>query len=99
MLVRAAAVTCAQFPYLWYRAMALESKRIGRSDIEIPPIVFGGNVFGWGADEATSFDLLDALMERGFNCVDTADIYSMWVDGHEGGESETIIGKWLKAKG
>lgn len=79
--------------------MISERKRIGRSCIEVPPIVFGGNVFGWSADEATSFALLDALMERGFNCVDTADIYSMWVEGHQGGESETIIGKWLKARG
>ena len=63
--------------------------------IEIAPIVFGGNVFGWTADEATSFELLDAFVDRGFDCIDTADVYSAWVPGHIGGESETILGKWL----
>jgi len=67
--------------------------------LEIVPMVFGGNVFGWTADEARSFELLDAWVDRGFNCVDTADVYSVWVPGHEGGESETIIGKWLKQSG
>lgn len=73
-------------------------KPIGRSGIDVPPIVFGGNVFGWSADKARSFELLDALMARGFNCVDTADMYSCWVPGNQGGESETIIGEWMKAR-
>jgi aryl-alcohol dehydrogenase-like predicted oxidoreductase len=69
------------------------------ADLAIVPVVFGGNVFGWTADEATSFELLDAFVDRGFNCIDTADVYSSWVPGHEGGESETIIGKWLAKTG
>jgi aryl-alcohol dehydrogenase-like predicted oxidoreductase len=71
----------------------------GTTDLAITPVVFGGNVFGWTADEARSFALLDAWVERGFNCVDTADVYSVWVQGHAGGESETIIGKWLARSG
>jgi aryl-alcohol dehydrogenase-like predicted oxidoreductase len=71
-------------------------KALGRTGLEIAPIVFGGNVFGWTADEKTSFALLDDFFARGFNAVDTADVYSSWVDGHVGGESEAIIGKWLK---
>lgn len=71
-------------------------KALGKTGLNIAPIVFGGNVFGWTADETTSFSLLDNLFERGFNAVDTADVYSSWVDGHIGGESEAIIGKWLK---
>jgi aryl-alcohol dehydrogenase-like predicted oxidoreductase len=71
----------------------------GKEDLAIVPVVFGGNVFGWTVDEATSFALLDAFVDRGFNCVDTADVYSSWVPGHEGGESETIIGKWLAKSG
>ena len=76
--------------------MALTKRKLGNSGLEIAPIVFGGNVFGWTADEATSFQLLDAFVAAGFNAVDTADVYSKWVPGHKGGESETIIGKWLK---
>lgn len=72
---------------------------LGRSGIEIAPLVFGGNVFGWTIDEATSFRLLDAFVARGFDCIDTADMYSTWVPGHAGGESETIIGNWMKARG
>jgi aryl-alcohol dehydrogenase-like predicted oxidoreductase len=64
----------------------------------VAPLAFGGNVFGWTADEATSFSLLDAFVDAGFNLVDTADVYSRWVPGHAGGESETIIGKWLKQR-
>jgi aryl-alcohol dehydrogenase-like predicted oxidoreductase len=69
---------------------------LGRTGLSIAPVVFGGNVFGWTADERTSFDLLDAFFEAGYNTIDTADVYSAWVDSHVGGESETIIGKWLK---
>jgi aryl-alcohol dehydrogenase-like predicted oxidoreductase len=75
--------------------MALSKRKLGNSGLEIAPIVFGGNVFGWTADEATSFRLLDAFIAAGFNAVDTADVYSKWVPGNRGGESETIIGKWL----
>jgi aryl-alcohol dehydrogenase-like predicted oxidoreductase len=77
----------------------MDHRPLGRSGLSIAPIVFGGNVFGWTADEATSFALLDAFVASGFNCIDTADVYSRWVPGHAGGESETIIGKWLKRRG
>jgi aryl-alcohol dehydrogenase-like predicted oxidoreductase len=76
--------------------MALTKRKLGNSGLEIAPIVFGGNVFGWTIDEATAFRLLDAFVAAGFNAVDTADVYSKWVPGNKGGESETIIGKWLK---
>lgn len=72
---------------------------LGRSGLQVAPLAFGGNVFGWSADEATSFSLLDAFVDAGFNLVDTADVYSRWVPGHAGGESETVIGKWLKKSG
>ncbi|WP_049622930.1 aldo/keto reductase [Frateuria defendens] len=74
-------------------------RQLGRSPLSIAPLVFGGNVFGWSADEARSFELLDAFVEAGFNLVDTADVYSAWAPGNRGGESETIIGKWLKQSG
>ncbi|WVT73448.1 aldo/keto reductase [Sinorhizobium chiapasense] len=74
----------------------MEKLRLGRTDLEIAPLVFGGNVFGWTADEKTSFALLDAFFDAGFNAIDTADVYSSWAPGNQGGESETIIGKWLK---
>jgi aryl-alcohol dehydrogenase-like predicted oxidoreductase len=77
----------------------MKTRRLGDTDLAIVPVVFGGNVFGWTADEARSFELLDAFVDRGFNCIDTADVYSRWVPGHAGGESETIIGKWLKQTG
>ncbi|QCQ99685.1 aldo/keto reductase [Brevundimonas sp. SGAir0440] len=77
----------------------LPKHKLGSSGLDIAPLVFGGNVFGWTADEATSFALLDAFVEAGFDAIDTADAYSRWVPGHSGGESETIIGKWLKARG
>jgi len=77
----------------------LEKRALGKSGIEIPPLVFGGNVFGWTADQAASFRLLDALVDAGFNAIDTADMYSTWVPGHQGGESETVIGNWLKQRG
>ena len=70
---------------------------LGKTGLRIAPMVFGGNVFGWTADEKTSFDLLDGFVDAGFNAIDTADSYSAWVDGHSGGESETIIGNWLAA--
>jgi len=79
--------------------MTLSKRALGPSGLEIAPLVFGGNVFGWTADEATSFRLLDAFVDAGFDAIDTADAYSTWVPGHTGGESETIIGKWLKARG
>src|ERR1051325_4860660 len=72
---------------------------LGRLGIEVPGLCFGGNIFGWTVDEARSFVLLDKLVEQGLNFIDTADVYSKWVPGHVGGESETIIGKWMKARG
>ena len=77
----------------------MEQRQLGRSGIAIPPLVFGGNVFGWSADAATSFKLLDALVDGGLNAIDTADMYSTWAPGHTGGESETIIGDWLASRG
>jgi aryl-alcohol dehydrogenase-like predicted oxidoreductase len=77
----------------------METRTLGNTDLEIVPLVLGGNVFGWTADEASSFDLLDAFVDRGFNCIDTADVYSSWVPGHQGGESETILGKWFARSG
>jgi aryl-alcohol dehydrogenase-like predicted oxidoreductase len=76
--------------------MAFTKRKLGNSGLEIAPIMFGGNVFGWTVDEKTSFRLLDAFVAAGFNAVDTADVYSKWVPGNAGGESETVIGKWLK---
>src|SRR6202142_4303842 len=77
----------------------METRRLGQSDLHIAPLMLGGNVFGWNVDEVTSFALLDAFTDAGFNAIDTADSYSRWVPGHPGGESETIIGKWLKRSG
>jgi aryl-alcohol dehydrogenase-like predicted oxidoreductase len=74
-------------------------RELGRSGLMVSPLCLGGNVFGWTADEATSFSLLDAWVDAGFNFIDTADVYSGWAPGHVGGESETVIGKWLKASG
>ncbi|WP_369058993.1 aldo/keto reductase [Caulobacter sp. 73W] len=74
----------------------MQKRPLGRSGLSIAPLMFGGNVFGWTADEATSFALLDAFVDGGFDAIDTADVYSAWVPGHVGGELETIIGKWLK---
>jgi len=78
--------------------MSMELRRLGRSDLMIAPLVLGGNVFGWTADEATSFRILDAFVDSGFNCVDTADVYSRWSPAG-GGASEKVIGAWLKATG
>lgn len=77
----------------------MEKRELGKSGMKTAPLAFGGNVFGWTADEKTSFDLLDAFVAAGFNLIDTADVYSIWVPGHKGGESETIIGKWLAQRG
>ncbi len=77
----------------------MKKSKLGNSGLEISPLVLGGNVFGWTVDEPTAFTLLDAFTAAGFNAVDTADSYSRWVPGNKGGESETIIGKWLKARG
>lgn len=74
-------------------------RRLGKSNLEIAPLVFGGNIFGWTADEPTSFKLLDAFVASGLNMIDTADVYSKWVPGNHGGESETIIGNWLAKRG
>ncbi|GAB7539750.1 aldo/keto reductase [Burkholderia sp. 3C] len=77
----------------------MATRSLGSSDIQVSPLMFGGNVFGWTADEATSFSLLDALEDTGINFIDTADVYSAWVPGNQGGESETILGKWFKRSG
>ena len=77
----------------------MDLRRLGQSDLRIAPLMLGGNVFGWNVDEATSFALLDAFIDAGFNAIDTADTYSRWVKGHQGGESETVIGNWLKRSG
>ncbi|KQZ14766.1 alcohol dehydrogenase [Mesorhizobium sp. Root554] len=76
----------------------MQKRRLGRTDLEIAPLVFGGNVFGWTADEKTSFELLDRFVDAGLNTIDTADAYSRWVSGNKGGESEAIIGKWMKSR-
>jgi aryl-alcohol dehydrogenase-like predicted oxidoreductase len=76
----------------------MEKRQLGRSNIHIAPLCFGGNVFGWTADRATSFRLLDAFVAAGFDFIDTADVYSRWVHGHVGGESETIIGEWVASR-
>src|SRR6476659_9320968 len=77
----------------------MKRRRLGRTSFEIAPLAFGGNVFGWTADETTSFRLLDAFVAAGFNFIDTADVYSKWAPGNQGGESEAIIGRWLKKSG
>ena len=77
----------------------MTKRRIGRSDLHVHPFCFGGNVFGWTADEAMSFRLLDAFVDHGFEFIDTADVYSVWVPGHSGGESETVLGNWFKTSG
>jgi aryl-alcohol dehydrogenase-like predicted oxidoreductase len=77
----------------------MQYRSLGRSPLQVSPLCLGGNVFGWTADERTSFAILDAWVEAGFNFVDTADVYSKWAPGHAGGESETVIGRWLKQGG
>ena len=77
----------------------MEMRKLGNTGPAVEPLAFGGNVFGWTVDEATSFALLDAFVGAGFNLIDTADSYSRWVRGHQGGESETIIGRWIARRG
>lgn len=77
----------------------MQKRRIGHSELQVAPLMFGGNVFGWTADEATSFSILDAFVDAGLDFIDTADVYSAWAPGNHGGESEAIIGKWLQRSG
>jgi len=77
----------------------MRKRTLGRSGIDIAPLVFGGNVFGWTADQARSFELLDRFVDQGFTAIDTADVYSAWAPGHSGGESDTVIGEWLARRG
>ncbi|MRG47913.1 aldo/keto reductase [Chitinophaga sp. SYP-B3965] len=77
----------------------MEKRTLGNTDIQLAPLVFGGNVFGWTADEPTSFQLLDAFTDAGFNGIDTSDNYTAWIPGNTGGDSERVIGKWLKKSG
>ena len=77
----------------------MDMRKLGNTGFAVAPLAFGGNVFGWTADETTSFALLDAFVDAGFNLIDTADSYSRWVTGHQGGESETIIGRWIARRG
>lgn len=77
----------------------MDLRPLGRSGLTVPPLCFGCNIFGWTVDEPTSFRLLDALVDHGLTFLDTADVYSRWAPGHVGGESEVIIGKWMKARG
>lgn len=77
----------------------MQKRPLGRSGLSIAPLMLGGNVFGWTADRQTSFDILDAFVGAGFNAIDTADCYSLWVPGNRGGESETLIGEWLARRG
>jgi aryl-alcohol dehydrogenase-like predicted oxidoreductase len=79
--------------------MSVQKRQLGSSGIEVEPLALGGNVFGWTADEETSFAILDGFVDAGGTMVDTADVYSAWVPGHKGGESETVIGRWLKRSG
>ncbi|RYY54157.1 MAG: aldo/keto reductase [Chitinophagaceae bacterium] len=76
----------------------MEKRKLGRTNLETAPVIFGGNIFGWTVDEGKSFELLDAFTDKGFNTIDTADVYSRWVPGNKGGESELIIGNWVKKK-
>src|SRR5215472_2242924 len=76
----------------------MKARKLGNTGFEVAPLAFGGNVFGWTADEAMTFRLLDAFLAAGFNLIDTADAYSLWVPGHKGGESETVIGNWLRRR-
>ncbi|CAB3713574.1 aldo/keto reductase [Paraburkholderia rhynchosiae] len=77
----------------------MQKRRIGRSQLQVAPLMFGGNVFGWTVDEATSFSILDAFVDAGLDFIDTADVYSAWASGNQGGESETVIGKWFRRSG
>lgn len=77
----------------------MQKRKLGNSSLEVAPLTLGGNVFGWTIDEKKSFEILDAFIAAGFNLVDTANVYSRWAAGHTGGESETIIGNWMKQRG
>jgi aryl-alcohol dehydrogenase-like predicted oxidoreductase len=77
----------------------MEFRQLGRSDLRIAPLMLGGNVFGWNVDEEASLAIMDAFIDAGFNAIDTADTYSRWAPGHKGGESEAVIGNWLKTSG
>src|SRR5437899_5646639 len=77
----------------------MKKRKLGNSGLEIAPLAFGGNVFGWTVDEPTAFKMLDRFFASGFNLIDTADVYSKWAPGNKGGESETILGNWLKRSG
>jgi len=81
------------------KEIPMQQRKLGQSDITVAPLAFGGNVFGWSIDEKTSFSILDKFVEAGLNLIDTADVYSRWAPGNQGGESETIIGKWLAQGG
>jgi len=86
-------------PFILSKEDAMKKRQLGNSGIEVAPLAFGGNVFGWTADEPTSFQLLDAFVAAGCNFIDTADVYSKWAPGNQGGESESILGRWLKKGG
>src|SRR5678815_85659 len=77
----------------------MDKRRLGSTGMEVSAICFGGNVFGWTCDEPASFAVLDAFTEAGGDFIDTADVYSRWAPGHVGGESEVIMGRWMKARG
>ncbi|MGQ9425121.1 aldo/keto reductase [Gilvimarinus sp. F26214L] len=77
----------------------MEKRELGRSGLHTEPLIFGGNVFGWTLDEKASFEMLDAWLDAGFSAIDTADVYSRWLEGHQGGESETILGRYFAARG
>lgn len=77
----------------------MQTRDLGKSGVKVVPLMLGSNVFGWTVDQAKSFDILDAFADRGFNFIDTADVYSRWAPGNGGGESETILGKWIKERG
>jgi len=81
------------------KARSMHKRKIGKSSVDVSPIMLGGNVFGWTAGETTSFHVLDAFVDHGFNFIDTADVYSVFIPGHNGGESETMLGKWFARSG
>jgi aryl-alcohol dehydrogenase-like predicted oxidoreductase len=85
--------------YIQQAEVDMQKRSLGSSNIQIVPLVLGGNVFGWTIDAPTSFRVLDAFVDRGFNCIDTADVYSKWLPGNHGGESETILGQWFQKSG
>src|SRR5688500_1591572 len=85
--------------WLPYKNRRMEKRVLGKTGLQVAPWAFGGNVFGWTIDEKKSFELLDAFVDADFNLIDTADVYSHWAPGNKGGESETIIGKWMQQRG